>query len=469
LPEVVIVGGGVAGLAAAYQLNQMGVSFAILERAARPGGVIISEETDGFVVDGGPDALLTLKPDGIALCREIGLGDRLVSTRLPRIAYVQRGGRLHALPAASVIGIPTAIGPLARTHLFSWTGKLRMAGELFVRPKRDDADESIGDFINRRFGHEAAVFLAEPLLAGIHAGDVNRLSARALFPRFVQAEQTHGSVLRAFRREMRTAGNRATDGVFRSLPGGLSELVRALVASLPRDAIRPNSAVSAVRPAAASDGFRIDPGTGPSVDARAVVLAVPAYVIGDIVRSLDADLSRLCDSIPYTSTATVALGFPREAVANPMSGSGFVVPAVESTGILAASWLSSKWPGRAPEGRVLLRTFVGGARDPDALACRDADLIALSLRAITPILGVRGEPQLARVYRFERAHAQHNVGHLDKIAAIERALDRHPGIFVTGSGFRGVGIPDCVADARTTARAVAAYLGRSAAARPAAR
>jgi oxygen-dependent protoporphyrinogen oxidase len=457
--DVVVVGGGIAGLTAGYQLHKMGVSVAILERAGRPGGVVISEEVDGFVIDGGPDSLLTQKPDGIELCRELGLADRLVATKPPRVAFVQRGGRLHPLPTGSVIGIPTALGSLVKTHLFSWAGKARMASELFVPPRRDESDESIDHFIARRFGREAATYLAEPLLAGIHAGQVDRLSVRALFPRFVRAEQEHGSLLRAFRREAAGGASRPADGVFRSLPGGMSELVQALVAAVPPDAIHLNSPVSRFTRQDGPGRFRIESVNGTSVEARAVVFAAPAYAVGDIVRDLDADLANLCSSIGYTSSATIVLGFARESIAHPLRGSGFVVPQVENTGILAASWVSSKWPDRAPEDRVLVRTFVGGARDPDALARRDAELVAVSLKAIAPLAGIRAEPRLARVYRFDRAHAQHEVGHLARMHAIERRLARHPGVFVTGSAFRGVGIPDCVADARATARAVAAFLG----------
>src|SRR5437868_10016143 len=168
--DVAIVGGGMAGLATAYELSRRGVSFVVLEAAPRAGGVIFSEQIDGFTIDGGPDALLIQKPEAIALCKELGLGERLVSTKQPRIAYIQRAGRLHALPAASVLGIPTRIGPFVRTSLFSWPGKIRMGAELFVPPKRDEADESIGAFMTRRFGAEASTYLAEPLLAGIHAG-----------------------------------------------------------------------------------------------------------------------------------------------------------------------------------------------------------------------------------------------------------------------------------------------------------
>src|SRR5947209_15935950 len=232
--DCVIVGGGIAGLATAYELSRRGVSFVLLERAARAGGVILSEEIDGFVIDGGPDALLIQKPDGIKLCEELGLGDRLVSTKPPRLAYIQRGGQLHALPAASVLGIPTRVGPFVSTRLFSWLGKRRMAAELFVPARRDEGDESIGSFMTRRFGREATTYLAEPLLAGIHAGDVDRLSIRALFPRFVEAERTHGSLLRAFRRPVRNPQSAIPnpDGAFKSLPGGLSEMVNALVEHL---------------------------------------------------------------------------------------------------------------------------------------------------------------------------------------------------------------------------------------------
>jgi oxygen-dependent protoporphyrinogen oxidase len=472
--DVVIVGGGIAGLAAAYELSRRGVSCVVLERAARAGGVIFSEVVDGFTIDGGPDSLLVQKPAAIALCQEIGLGDRLVPTNPPRLAYIQRAGRLHALPAASVLGIPTRVGPFVRSSLFSWQGKLRMGAELFIpRRKGDDADESIGAFIGRRFGREAVTYLGEPLLAGIHAGDVDRLSVRALFPQFVEAERAHGSLLRAFRRRSQPgAGN--VDGAFRSLPGGLSEMVDALVRALPAGSVRLGVTVTGIRDQSSvisrqssvvshqssvvshqSSRFVLDTIGSPPIEARAVILAAPAFVTGAVTREYDAELSRLCGEIPYASSAAVVLAFGRDAVGHPLNGSGFVVPRVEGTGILATSWLSSKWPHRAPDDRVLLRAFVGGARDPQALERTDPELVAQSLAALTPLLGIRAQPLLARVYRWERANAQHEVGHLARMAAIERTLLRHPGLYLTGSGFRGVGIPDCIADARATAKAVA--------------
>ena len=458
MTDVAIVGAGIAGLATAYELSRRGVPFVVFERAARAGGVILSEEVDGFVIDGGPDSLLIQKPDGIALCQELGLGGRLVATKPPRIAYVQRGARLHPLPAASVLGIPTRIGPFLRSRLFSWPGKVRMAAELLVPARTDGTDESIGSFMTRRFGREATTYLAEPLLAGIHAGDVDRLSLRALFPRFVDAEQRDGSVLRGFLRAARAPSSAASrqEGAFKSLPGGLSELVRTLVGALPSGTICLNTDVTRI---SGSGPFQIDRARGPAVQARAVVLATPAYVTSALARDLDADLSRECAAINYASAATIALAFRREAVAHPLNGSGFVVPRVENTGILAGSWLSSKWPHRAPDdAHVLLRTFAGGARDPQALDLSDAELVSRSLRALTPLVGVRGQPLFTKVYRWPRANAQHEVGHLSRLAVIERAVARHPGLFVTGSAFRGVGIPDCVADARATARQVSEWL-----------
>lgn len=461
---MIIVGGGIAGLAAAYELHRRGVAFQLLEAGPRPGGVILSERRDGYTIDAGPDALLTQKPDAIRLCEELGLGPRLVPTNPPRLAFIQRGGRLHPLPASSVLGIPTRLGPFVRTRLFTWPGKLRMGGELFVPPRRDPADESIGAFMRRRFGAEAAIYLAEPLLAGIHAGDVDRLSVQALFPRLVEAERRHGSLMRAFRRERAAAppGN-AGQGAFRSLPGGLSELVQAISAALPAAALRLGTPVETVQrgPGAAST-WKVITASGEELDAAAVVLATPAFVTGTLVRGFDASLAELCAGVEYASTATVVLAFPRAAVRHPLNGSGFVVPRVEASAILAVSWLSSKWPHRAPAGAVLMRTFVGGARDPHALGEDDDALVARSLAALRPLLGLSGLPLFAQVYRWERASAQHNVGHLTRVERVERALAGHSGLFVTGSGFRGVGIPDCIRDGRATAAQAAETVGHSA-------
>jgi len=453
--QVIIVGGGIAGLSVAYELFRRGISFTVLEAGSRAGGVVLSEQVDGFTIDAGPDSLLVQKPEGIRLCKELGLEDRLVPTKRPRLAYIQRGGKLHALPAASVLGIPTKWGPFVRTPLFSWPGKLRMAMELGIVRRADGDDESIGSFMERRFGTEAKEYLAEPLLAGIHAGDVDRLSIGALFPRFRDVERTYGSLLRGFRKEQLRQPSRDDDGVFRSLTGGLSDLVNALVRTLPPESIRLRTPATAV----SFNGSRYRVATAAAeIATDAVVLAAPAYATARIVRSFNPSIADLCDQVPYASTATVALAFSRGAIADPLNGSGFVVPRVERTGILAASWLSSKWPGRAPDDRVLMRTFIGGARDPQGFERDDDELVARSIEALRPLIGITGAPLFTRVYRWERASAQHEVGHLGRLARIEEALARQPGLFITGSGFRGVGIPDCVADGRATAAKVDGWI-----------
>lgn len=457
---VAIIGGGIAGLATAYELAWRGVGCVVLDRATAPGGVIRTETLDGFIIDTGPDALLALKPAAIALCRELGLGDRLLPTLRPRQAFIVRSGVLHPLPEASVLGIPTHVWPLVTTGLFSWRGKARMAMDL-VLPRRpparsEDDDESIAAFIRRRFGQEAVDYLAEPLLAGIHSGRVDRLSVRALFPRLVEAEATSRSLILAFRR---VHARPSPDGIFRSLPGGLGEMVDALVQALPPRTWRGGTAVVGVdrRP---GGGYTLALESGEALVARSVVLATPAYVTARLVAGLDPVLAGLCDAIPYASSVTVALGYRRADIAHPLRGSGFVVPAKErQLHVMAGSWVSSKWPHRAPEGFVLLRAFLGGARNPELLARDDADLVRLAHDQMARIHGICGEPVVTRLARWERANAQHEVGHPARIRRIEARLADLPGLFVTGSAYRGTGITDCVADGRATAGEVARFVG----------
>ena len=448
--DVAVVGGGMAGLAAAYELKCRAASFVLIEAAPRLGGVVRTEHTGGFTLDAGPDSLLVQKPAALDLCRELGLGSRLLSTLEPRTAYVLRG-RLRPLPRASVLGIPTAVAPWVASRLLSPAGRLRFAADL-VLPRGDGSDESVGNFFRRRFGAEAVEYIAEPLLAGIHAGDVDRLSMPALFPRFVEAERDCGSVIRAFRRRHRNAPPPA-GGMFRSLPGGIAELVAALAATLPPAAARCGTRAVAL---SGSSPYTVHLAGREPIRARCVILATPAHVTADLVGSLDERLAALCAEIPYTSTATVLLAYPRSAVRRRPRGSGFVVPRRErAIPLMAGSWVTSKWPGRAPEGQVLLRGFLGGVRDPRVDERPDDDLIDRTHATFAGLLGLSRRPHLARVYRWRRANPQHNVGHLARVAAIEARLRGRPGLFVTGAGFRGVGIPDCVADGRATAREAA--------------
>ena len=452
--DVAIVGGGIAGLAAAWELKQRGIGACVLEGSSRVGGVILTEGFDGWTIDAGPDSILVQKPAAVSLCRELGIADRLHATLTPRTAYVLREGQLHPLVPGSALGFPIRIAPLATSPLFTVAGKMRMALEAVVprRPADAEADESLASFVRRRFGTEAVDYLAEPLLAGIHAGDVDRLSTRALFPRLLEVERTHGSVIRGFR-ALRVQPS--SQGAFVSLPGGLMELVDALTAALPPGSVRLNARALELRRAGE---FTIETASGP-VHTRAVILAVPAYAAAALLRSIDMTLAGLCDTIPYASTATVVLGYRREQVDHPLQGTGFVVPRVERSPLLAATWVSSKWPGRAPDGHVLLRAFLGGGRDPHRLDRSDADLRDSAREELEDILHIQGAPVFEpRVYRWTRQSPQYEVGHLDRVAAVDRHLSAVPGLFIAGSGLRAVGIPDCVQDGRTQAARAAEFV-----------
>jgi protoporphyrinogen/coproporphyrinogen III oxidase len=452
LYDVAIVGGGVSGLSAAYELQKRNRSVVVLERESRSGGVVQTERIGAFVIDAGPDALLAQKPAAVMLCQELGIGDRLFPTKVPRTAFVLRHGRLHPLPAASVLGFPTRIKPFATSSLFSLKGKIRMGAELFIPRRRHGGDESIASFVGRRFGREAVSYIAEPLLAGIHAGDVERLSMRALFPRLLDAEAASGSVIRAFRRSHRAPD---ADGAFRSFPNGLAELTDALTKTLGSDGVRYRAHVTRIQE---ENGFTLHLDGEPPIRARAIVLAVPAFVASPLLRPLDDPMAAECEAIRYLSTATVAAAFHREDVRHDLQGTGFVVPRSEGISITAGAWISSKWPQRAPEGYALLRAFLGGARDPDVLSRTDEELTRAALGDLSTILDIRGTPMFTRVYRWNRSSPQQEVGHAERMARIDAGLARHPGLFVSAAGFRGVGIPDCVADARATAAAADTFL-----------
>ena len=449
--DAAIVGGGIAGLSAAFELQARGLSVRVLEATSRVGGVIATEHVGEWVIDAGPDSLLVQKPAAVTLCRELGIADRLVPTLTPRTAYVVRDGRLHAISEGSFLGFPITVGALARSQLFSLAGKARMAGEILTPRRTIDEDESIGSFVGRRFGQEAVEYLADPLLAGIHAGDVDRLSMRALFPRLVDAERRSGSVIRALRAlHIRPS----PQGAFVSLPGGTGELVDALARAL-----APGTVVTAARATSLqrSGGYSIESTAG-RVRARSVVLAAPVYVAGLLVRAMDSTLAELCEAVPYASTATVIFAYRRDQVSHPLRGTGFVVPRTEGLALLAGTWVSSKWPGRAPPGHVLLRGYLGGGRDPHRLEAGDDELVETAQQDLGALLGISGAPLFTRLHRWNRQSPQYEVGHLQRIAQIERRLTSLPGVFVTGSGFRAIGIPDCISDGRATAARAADFL-----------
>jgi oxygen-dependent protoporphyrinogen oxidase len=455
--DVAIVGGGIAGLAAAYDVHRRGARFLLLEASGRWGGVIRTERADGFLMEGGPDALLAQKPEGLRLCRELGLADRVVPTNPDqRTVFVRHAGILHRLPEGMAMGVPTRLRALAGTRLFTWPGKLRMAADLVLPARRSGDDESIASFFRRRLGGEALRRLGAPFLAGIHAGDAERLSIRATFPRLVEMEQRHGSLIRALAAARRGDGDGAPPPPFFSLRDGLSELVDTLAAHLPGEQLRTGVAVRSV---VREGGVHVlDLADGEPVRARAVVLALPAPRAGALLAGLDAELAALLEGIPFASSAVVCLGYRRGDVRHALDGYGLVVGESEGLRTTACGFFSTKFPGRAPDGHVLLRAFVGGARDAEALSLSDAELTETVQREMAPVLGLSAPPVLSRVFRWPAATPQLLVGHLARVAEADRRLARHPGLFLTGAGLRGTGIPDTLADARRTAGAAADWI-----------
>lgn len=448
---IVIVGGGITGLSAAYELARRHVEFVLIEASPRLGGLIRTEHTDGFTIDAGPDSLLVQKPAAIQLCEELGLSRQLMATRTPRTAYVLRDGRLYPLPSPSVLGIPTSLAALWRYDLLDWPARMRVAMEPFI-PASAIEDESVASFFRRRFGAATVDLIAEPLLGGIHAGDVEKLSMRSVFPRLTQAAQQPGGIARNLGGVPRSADT----GMFRALRGGMADLVSGIERTLPRGAVRTNCAATEIQ----RRGSRWTLLAGSDrIDASGVILAAPAPLAGSLLRPLDPDAAQLCDAVPYVSTTSVALGWRRRDVTHPLTGTGFVVARRHNNvRITACTWVSSKWDHRAPADHVLIRAFAGGAHDPGAVDLDDQGLIDMAVRDLAPLLGISAAPLLSRVFRARNAGAQHLVGHGARTAALAQRLALLPGLFVAGSGFESIGIPDCVANGRRIGGAAADYV-----------
>ena len=443
---IAIVGGGISGLAAAYELSIRKAPFVLLEASSRLGGLIHTQSIDGYTIEAGADSMLAQKRTALDLVAELGLAEELITVRQPRTAYVLHQGRLYPLPSPSVFGVPLTTAGLVRFGLLSPLGRARLAMEPLI-PRGVFADESIAAFFRRRFGREAVERLAQPLLGGIHAGDIETLSLRTLAPRLASVEQ-RGSVLRWLRRTTVIDSH----GPFRSFASGMGSLVEAIRGRLPAGAVRLDCAVSSVRP-----GWRLDTSQG-SVECDAVVMAAPAYAAARMLRDVDAEAAGLCAQTAYVSTVSLALAWPREAVRHPLNGTGFVVARVSNAlHLTACTWVSSKFEGRAPAGKVLLRAYMGGAHDPVAVDRSDDELVGTAVRELSRILSIAGPPELARVYRWRHAGAQHDVGQAARIETLQGRLSHHRVLFVTGSGFKAVGVPDCIADGR---RAAIAAIGQ---------
>ena len=484
--HVVIIGGGISGLSTAFYLQrraqEAGVQlrYTLVERDARFGGKLVTDTIGEFVVEGGPDSILAQKPWGVQLARDLGLDDQLIGINdLPRKVAFLTKGRPRPMPEGMTLIVPTKLGPFLRSPLLSPLGKLRMLLDLIIPPRQGDADEALADFIRRRFGEEALLKLAEPLLAGIHNSESERQSLLATFPRLREIELQYGSLIRGMRAARRkTEDERRKTGdarhvddsssvlrppssvaqsAFVSLKGGIGALADALVHALDGRLIGGTGVAALEYDPAAARPYRVRLEDGQVEDADAVVLTTPSFAAADLVERFQPDLASGLRRIRYVTTGTVSLAYTKREIGAPLDGYGLVIPRTERRRINAVTISSTKFTHRAPDDAVLLRLFVGGSRNPEVAELGDAPLLELARAELRDILGIRAEPLWSRIYRWPRSNPQYDVGHLAHIDALERLCPA--GLYLAGSAYRGVGIPDCARQGQVAAeRTLAPFL-----------
>jgi len=472
LAPVVIVGGGISGLSAAWYLQQQGVPYILIEESQRWGGHILTErvlaEGGEYIVEAGPDSFITQKPWGVELARELGLEDRLLGTNeAMRRVYVLNKGKPTPMPDGVLLIVPTRLMPFVLSPLISPLGKLRMGLDLITPARRDGRDETLADFVRRRLGSEALDKIAEPLLSGIYNSEAERQSILATFPRFRDLEARYGSLTRGMLASRRESARRngpgalsagAKDGAdgprplstFMSLRDGTAELTEALVRRL-TGALQLSTRVQQLERQPEGE-YVLHTSQGIAIRASAVILAVPAFAAQVLIEEVAPQAVTWLAGIRYVSTGTVSLAFRTVDVLRPLAGFGLVVPSSEQRPINAITWSSLKFEGRAPAGYALLRVFFGGSRSPKSMELDDRALLTAVREQLRELMGIEVEPIFSRIYRWRLSNAQYDVGHLDRVAALEGALP--DGLYLTGSPYRGVGLPDCIKQSRDTAARV---------------
>jgi oxygen-dependent protoporphyrinogen oxidase len=489
--RVVVIGGGVSGLAAAHRLSELAaargnsnvantadaagapVEVLLLEASERVGGTVRTERREGFLLEGGPDSFISEKPEAVELARRLGLEDRLVPTNdAHRRSFVVRNGRLRPTPEGFQLLAPSRLWPFVTTDIFSWRGKARMALDL-VLPRRaagsdEEEDESLASFVLRRFGREALERMAQPMVGGIYTADPEQLSLRSTMPRFLDMERRHRSLILAMRR-----AGRARDGhtarasgarysLFLSFDEGVQVLTDALAARLPAGTIKLRTRVASIEPQAApahgagetesaARSWTVRLEGGETIRADAVCVALPAYAAAQLVRGHDATLAAELEAIPYASTATVNLAYRRQDITHPLDGFGFVVPFIERRTVLACTFSSVKFSGRAPAGYALLRAFVGGALQPETFALDEEEMTTAVERDLRDLLGVVGSPLFAHVEKWPRSMAQYHLGHGARVARIRSRLSERPSLRLCGNAYTGAGLPDCIREGERAA------------------
>jgi oxygen-dependent protoporphyrinogen oxidase len=464
MKRVAIIGGGISGLSAAFQLEKARaagspIEYSIFESDQRLGGSLLTERVEGCLVEAGPDSFLTEKPWAAALCKELGIGDQIIgSNDAQRKTYIVVHGKLVAMPDGLMFMVPTRLVPTAMSPLFSWETKIRMARELLHPPRPMRSDETVGELVERHFGPEVVDRLADPLLSGVYGGDAKKLSARAVLPRFVEMEEKYGSLSRAMlaahKKMAAMAKKQVPRPLFSSLKDGMQAMVDALTARLAGGSIRLRTRVRGIY--SSNGGWRIAIDMGNAEYYDAVVVATPANVGGALLEAVDSSLASDLLGITYSSSVTLTLGYYKEQLTHLPPGFGFLVPRSEGTRMLACTFVHNKFPHRAPENTGLLRCFLGGARDEAVLSLSDDELLATVRGELDEIVRLRARPIFSRIYRWRGAMAQYESGHIDRVARIEKRVAEIPNLAIAGNAYHGIGVPDCI---RSGEQAASAILG----------
>jgi protoporphyrinogen/coproporphyrinogen III oxidase len=471
-PHIVIVGGGIAGLAAAHRLQELSrdrelpLRFTLLEASGRVGGTLGTEHRDGFLLELGPDSFISEKPWALALCQRIGLEPELIGTRDEhRATFVVHKGKLELLPEGFMLLAPTKLGSLLRSQLFSWPGKLRMALDFVLPRGPHQDDESLGSFVRRRFGREVLERVAQPLIGGIYTADPDSLSLASTMPRFLQMEREQRSVITAMWKASRSRPQEAKSAsgarwsLFVALRNGMQTLVDTLTARLSLGHIRQRCAVSQLQ--CVNGQWYVECEDDSVLSADGVILATPTFQAAPLVRRLDPQLAEHLATIRYSSAATVNLAFRRNQIAHPLNGFGFVVPHIENRKLIACSFSSVKYTGRAPEGSALLRAFVGGSLQEELFNLDDTEMEQAVRLELATFLGIHTAPLFVHIARYPHSMPQYRVGHLRLVETIDKQVAQHPGLALAGNAYRGVGIADCVRSGEAAAELVLTQVSRN--------
>jgi oxygen-dependent protoporphyrinogen oxidase len=462
--RIAIIGGGISGLAAAHRLRELDPSaeVTLFESSNRVGGVLETVRRDGWLIERSADMFTTREPWALDLCRRIGIAEELIETDARyRRAFVVRRGRLIPIPEGFTLMSPAKVWPIVKTPILSPLGKLRMAWEYFTPARRDAADESLESFVVRRFGREAFDRLIQPLIGGIYTADPAQLSMAATLPQFVEMERHSGSLIRGMRSRSQGPGARGQEsgagaryGQFLAPCNGMQRLVDALVSQLPESCVRLNTSVERME-AVADDGWRIVTASRQDEECfNDLILTAPGTVSSQLMEAVDQELSALIGRVPHAGCCVAILGVRRDQITHQLDGFGFVVPAIENRKIIAGSMTSVKFPGRAPEGKVLLRVFVGGALQPELNYLADDEIRRLVLTELEELIGLGGEPEFFEVARWLGMMPQYHVGHLDLVRQIEERAAAIPHFALAGNAYRGVGIPFCIRSGEKAAERV---------------